>query len=275
MRRWLALGVLVLAACQAAPPAVVPPDPAPSVRPHFVSEPRATPTPPPGVPGDWPRVVGRGGSLTLDFEGPGWEDWKDVRQDGQAPGWLIAGSWRLLPAARPAVGTRAGIALEFSDDTPQPALAFRRYAGKAFGTPDGELPVRYMASVRVVPLGAREDFFPPVGDLGVPVYYLDPTHYVEVLIKPAAFEVWECNGGEPTKWRGWRQLYSEAASHSARVAYTLGGRVDGAAGTMQVFKDGRLKREITSPLIQPYTHYFALRAGSNRVQFDDIQLQGL
>ncbi|MNL37450.1 hypothetical protein D3C87_1595950 [compost metagenome] len=176
-----------------------------------------------------------------------------------------SGSLRLTPGG--------GRALEHNDMRPQPALSFRRYAGKAFGTNDGQLPARYRVSLQVTPIASREEFYPPVGDQGTPIYYLDPTHYVEVLLKANTFEVWECNGGEPIKWRGWRELYGESASHSAGVPVTLGAEVNSDTGTIRVYYNGRFRREVKSAIVKPYTHYFALRGASNRVQFDNLMIQ--
>lgn len=254
-------------------------------KPKFVASPTPTPSGPPGVPSDWPTVVGSRGNVTADFEGTSvsMADWKDPKaDDGHTQSWLYSGTWNVVGAvagraasgsvfARPSAGGRA---LEHNDMRPQPALSFRRYAGKAFGTPDGELPNRYTVTLNVTPLDSRDDFFPPVGDQGTPVYYVDPTHYVEVLMKPNKFEVWECNGGEPLKWRGWRPMYEEAASHSAGVTYTLGAEVNANSGTIRVYQNGTFKTEVKSDIVKPYSHYFSLRAGSNRVQFDNIVING-
>lgn len=279
------------------------PDTGPADKPKFVANPTPTPPPPPGVPSDWPKMMGKGGRYFEDFSGiaASWRDWKDAKKDdGYNQPWLFSGNWYVATAyvappsaAQPSRTTdyqrdpfaemgsssilpaATARAIEFNDMRPQPALSFRRYAGKAFGTDNGELPANYQVSFQVTPLESRDDFFPPIGDLGTPVYYLDPQHYVEVLIKPDKFEVWECNGGEPLKWRGWRQLYEEAASTSAGVPYSMGATVNSNDGTMQVYFGGQMRREVKSTIIKPYSHYVALRAGSNHVQFTSINIQGM
>lgn len=266
------------------------PDPQPADRP-WIPTPTPAPSPPPPVPADWPKLLGQGGSYSEDFSAARntWGDWKDAKKDdGYTQSWLGSGTWYVasayrapLPQPTSAMTVSAAIApaaneraIEFNDMRPQPYLCFRRYAGKAFGTDNGELPANYTMSLDVTPLESREDFYPPVGDLGVPVFYLDPQHYVELLIKPDHFQVWECNGGIPLGWRGWRQLYEEVASISVGVPYSMGATVNSNDGTMQVYFNGRMRREVKSPIIKPYTHYAALRAGSNHVQFTNIQIQG-
>ncbi|HEY9856154.1 MAG TPA: hypothetical protein V6D05_10475 [Stenomitos sp.] len=292
MRRTRAASTLVLAlaliGCQETAPSGphqnrLEPDTSASGKPKFMASPTPAPSGPPGVPSDWPTRVGTAGTFSEDFEGAAANlaDWKDPKaDDGHTQSWLYSGTWNIVPAvvgrapgtlAPRSTGTRA---LEHNDMRPQPALSFRRYAGTAFGTPDGELPNRYSVQLQVTPLNSRDDFFPPIGDQGTPVYYLDPQHYVEVLIKPDKFEVWECNGGEPTKWRGWKPLFQEDATHSARVTYSLGAEVDATTGTIRVYKNGAFRREVKSDIVKPYTHYFALRAGSNQVQFDNIVING-
>lgn len=254
----------------------------PSEKPDFVASPTPKPSGPPGVPADWPTVMGGRGSLVVDFDAASTTlaDWKDPRVDDghTAYPWLYSGTWNLMPAVGGASGSLrlapgGGRALEHNDMRPQPYLSFRRYAGKAFGTQDGELPAQYRVSLQVTPIDSREDFYYPVGDQGTPIYYLDPTHYVEVLLKANTFEVWECNGGEPLKWRGWRELYGESASHSAGVPVTLAAEVNSNTGTIRVYYNGQFRREIKSDIIKPYTHYFALRGASNRVQFDNLLIQ--
>lgn len=299
----------ILIGCNTSPPpAVAPPsqervpDPTPSEKPKFISVPTPVPSGPPGVPTDWPDTVGKSGRYFENFDGTrtSVSDWKDPRlDDSHTQPWLISGNWYLAnsyarPVPPPRVSRRlsapllepvattserdilavSGMALEFNDMRPQPALSFRRYAGNAFGTTNGELPNNYTVNLQVTPIESREDFYPPVGDQGTPVYYLDPQHYVELLIKDTKFEVWECNGGEPMKWRGWRMLYEEDASHSAGVPVRLGAEVRSGEGTIRVYQDGEMKREVKSSIVKPYAHYFALRAGSNHVQFDDIRIEG-
>jgi hypothetical protein len=222
-------------------------------------------------------ILGGAGRLVENFEPSTttWpRAWKDVRQEAIAGTWpwLQSGLWSLVPSLVP--GNR-GQALEFRDFRPQPVLTFRRWAGTAFGTPDGQLPGRYRIRLTVLPLEAREDFFPPVGDLGVPVYFVDPVQYVELLVKPDRFQIWECQGGEPQKWKGWRMLYEEEATFSARVPIQMEAEIDSWRGTMTCTSPARFPVEVRSPVITPLAHHVALRAASSRVQFDDLMIESL
>jgi|GEM_PF-1751708 len=222
-------------------------------------------------------LLGGPGRLVEDFEvrtGTWPRFWKDVRPEA-APGvwpWLQSGLWAVAPTLVP--GMR-GLALEFRDLRPQPVLTFRRWAGQAFGTPDGQLPGRYRVTLTVLPIEARADFFPPTGDLGVPVYYVDPVHYVELLVKPDRFQIWECQGGEPQKWRGWRMLHEEDATFSARVPIRMSAEIDSWRGSIRCTSPAAAPVEVQSTVISPTAHHVALRAASSRVQFDDLVIESL
>ena len=194
--------------------------------------------------------------------------WKDVRQDGYAYDWLLPGSWRVTPAAQSPRG------LWHDEIRRPPAVSFRRYAGTAFGTPNGELPARYQVSLTVTPLDAHPQGDPPIGDLGIPVYYLDPLHYVEAVFKPERFEIWACDGGLPTKWKGWHPLFQTELKTAARQARRLVAEVDSRAGTMTVSVDGKVMATVRHGVIQPYSHFFALRATGNSVIFSDLRIEG-
>jgi hypothetical protein len=155
-----------------------------------------------------------------------------------------------------------------------PALSFRRYAGNAFGTANGELPARYRVSLTLTPIAAHELNYPPVGDLGVPIFYLDPLHYVEAVFKPDSFEIWACDGGLPSKWRGWHPLFQTELQTKALQARRLSAEVDTVAGTMTVTVDGKVMATVRHALIQPYSHYVALRATGNKVLFSDVRVEG-
>ncbi len=213
------------------------------------------------MPSPWPRVLGKAGRLDERFR-QGLAAWKDVRQDGHDAAWLFPGVWVVTPQG-----------LLHDEIRRPPALSFRRYAGGAFGTPNGELPARYRVALTLTPLDAHAQNYPPVGDLGVPIYYLDPLHYVEVVFKPESFEIWACDGGLPTKWRGWHPLYQTALETKAKQARRLMAEVDSAAGTLAVTVDGTLMATVRHGLIQPYSHFFALRATGNKVLYSELKLE--
>lgn len=277
MRKWaIAVSVLLLAGC-GAPPGDPPPPSAP---------PRYLPLPQSGSPVAAPALLADPVSLPFSLPGPqilaasgsfdeGWDsyapgavpaDWKDVRHDGYDYPWLVPGRW--------AVASIGGYqALEQTEMRQQPALSFRRYAGTAFGTPSGQLPAHYRAQVWLAAYGSPS--YAPTGDQGVPLYYLDPTHYIEVLIKPDTFEAWECDGGQPNDGAGWKRLYSEQLRTRAGQQRELGLIVDSAAGTAELELDGKIRADVSSPLIRPETHYLALRSAGNQVAYFEVRAEAL
>lgn len=234
-------------------PAPFPSDPPPAQN-QLVDAPVPLPSP-------WPRVLGQPGRLVESFQ-QSLGDWKDVREDGHSYAWLYPGNWFTTPQG-----------LMHDEILRPPALSFRRYAGKAFRTPDGELPARYRVQLTITPIAAHPQNFPPVGDLGVPIFYLDPLHYVEVVFKPETFEIWACDGGLPMKWRGWHPLYETSMPTRALQARRLSAEVDAASGMMTVSVDGRVITSVKHGLIQPYSHYFALRATGNRMRFSELRIE--
>lgn len=213
------------------------------------------------LPSPWPRVLGKPGRLVESFQRD-LSEWKDVREDGHSYAWLYPGRWVTTPQG-----------LLHDEIMKPPALSFRRYAGKAFGTPDGELPLRYRVQLTVTPIEAHPQNFPPVGDLGIPVYYLDPLHYVEVVFKPEKLEIWACDGGLPMKWRGWHPLYETPMPTRANQARGLLAEVDTETGMVTVSVDGRVVASVRHGMIQPISHYVALRATGNRMRLSDLRLE--
>lgn len=268
---------LLVSACGQSPstpknPRIVIPTPAPTVTPTPVPapsghilipyDPTPTQTPSPlGSLGPRPTVKTRPGSFTYDFRTTA-VDLIDVRNDGYNYPWLMPGNWSIEDGR-----------LMHRDIRQQPALSFRRYSGTTFG-PNGALPDRYQAQVTLVFDSSFEapNSYPPTGDQGTPFYYIDPTHYVEVLIKPNLFEVWECNGGQPEKNGGWKRLYAEDLVTAKGDRRTLGVNVDSASGQMEVFLDGARRARVSSPLIDTRVHYLALRAAGNVVGYENLSI---
>lgn len=209
-----------------------------------------------------PTVSTRPGRLNYDFSTMN-VALSDVRNDGYNYPWLMPGNWSIEDGR-----------LVHRDLRPQPALSFRRYSGTMFG-PNGALPNRYKAEVTLTFDSSFEapNAYPPTGDQGTPFYYIDPTHYVEVLIKPNLFEVWECDGGQPEKNGGWRRLYYEDLTTGKGDRRTLGVNVDSANHSMEVFLDGSRKASVTSALIDTRVHYLALRAAGNVVSYDNLSIE--
>lgn len=253
MRVWALAVTLGLLACGAEPPLPAPDPPPPSQ--HQLDD---QPVP---LPSPWPRVLGKPGQLSETFQA-GLRDWKDVREDGHDYPWLLPGRWFV-----------SGRSLVHDEIRRAPAVSFRRYAGRAFGTPDGELPATYRVSLTLTPIAAHEQSGPPVGDLGVPIFYLDPLHYLEAVFKTETFEIWACDGGLPVKWRGWHRLYDQALRTEARQTRQLSAEVDAHAGTMRVSIDGKPVATVRHELLQPYSHWFALRATGNHVIVSDVRIE--
>lgn len=260
-------GFLLLASLWGCSAAVTPPPAAPSDPPPAQNQLVDAPIP---LPSPWPRVLGKLGRFQESFQ-QGLAAWRDVRQDGHEYSWLFPGVWVTRPSGA-AGGVPAG--LLHDEILRPPALSFRRYAGTAFGTDNGELPSRYRVSVTLTPIAAHELNYPPVGDLGVPIFYLDPLHYVEAVFKPDSFEIWACDGGLPSKWRGWHPLFQTELQTKALQGRRLIADVDAAAGTMTVTVDGKVMGTVRHALIQPYSHFFALRATGNRVLYSDLRIEG-
>ena len=213
-----------------------------------------------------------GARYEADFERGEGGEWVDVLEDGHLHPWLYPGDWQTVEAPAPG-GTGTSQVYQQTVQRPQPALTFRRYAGDAFG-PDGRLPDYYRAEVDARPLAS--DFFkPPVGDLGVQVYYLDPTHYVEVNLTPDQVEVWQADGAEPGSSRNWTLLWSRPQRFQQGRWYRVGAVVDVVNGTLDVYLDGAFVQRVQAPVIRPAPHWFTLRAAGQAVQYDNVVIQDL
>lgn len=247
------------------------PTPAPSATPAWHPfSPTPTPVPSPTPTPAMGHVYGQQGTYDTDFstDAVGTEppEFINVMDDGYNYSWLYAGNWSVI-------ATDSSHVYAIDDIRPQPALSFRRYRGTDFGTPDGQLPLHYQVSVVEQPIAADPSEYPPTGDQGVQVFYLDPTHYVEVLFKPHDLQVWECNGGVPNGYGGWNQLFEQQTDTTAGQIRTMGADVDCNTGTLVFYVDGQQLATVHSALITPRTHWFALRATGNEVYFRHITIR--
>lgn len=244
------------------------PSPSPTWHP-FVPPPSPTPSPTPSLPPAG-HVYGTSGSFDTDFSadavGSVPPEFVNVQDDGFSYPWLYAGNWSVI-----ASGSLHMYGID--EIRPQPALSFRRYRGTAFGTSNGELPLHYRASVVEQAFASDPNEYPPTGDQGVQVFYLDPTHYVEVLFKPHDLQVWECNGGVPNGYGGWKQLFEQQTDTAAGQIRTMGADVDCNSGQLVFYVDGQELATLHSSLISPRTHWFALRATGNEVYFQRVDIQ--
>jgi hypothetical protein len=231
-----------------------PPPPVPTPTPGPV----ATPTPPPPPPT---------GSLLETFEGVPVGTAPSTFVDPLDEGFFF--TW--MPRVRWHVEVLNG-SKQFIHDglNARALLSFRRYRGTAFGA-NGVMPQRYFAQVAVTPI--KSQTLAPTGDQGTQVYYLDPTHYLEVLIKPTMFEVWQCNGGQPFTSLGWTRLFFTPTTTAANQTRTLGATVDTAAHQLTAFLDGVQKSTVTSTLLTSQTHWLALRGTGNVVAHDNLRIE--
>ncbi len=227
------------------------PSPAPSTTP--TPAPSASPTP-------------TGGGLVESFESygvgthPG--SFVDPIDEGYSYSWMPRVSWRI---------TSLNGSKQFLHDglNTRAVLSFRRYRGGALGS-NGQLPNRYFAEVRVTPI--RSYTYSPVGDQGTQVFYLNPTNYVEVLIKQNVFEVWQATNAQPFSSAGWQRLFVLNTSTAANQARWLGAEIDLGAGTLVAYLDRVRRTSVRASQLTPRTHFLALRGTGNVVAHDDLRI---
>lgn len=236
------------------------PSTAPTVTPTPTAAPTATPTPAP-VPSTAP------GTYSNTFEeinlGGAPTDFIDPRDEGYSYSWMPAVRWFVVDRDGSKQFLHDGLAS-------RSYLSFRRYNGTAFGA-NGLLPNRYSASVDVTPYQAGS--YGPTGDQGTQFYYLDPTHYFELLVKPTLLEVWVANGAEPFTSANWQRLYYTSATTSGGQKRKLAVDVDTSTRTVRCWFDGQLKTTQTHAMITTQPHYFALRGAGNVVAHDNVVIQ--
>lgn len=201
-------------------------------------------------------------------------DWLNVAAAGLAAyPWLVPGSW--------AVGTmddgrhmleQRGTNWAWFDGAPP--LSFMRFDSPCFGRAAHGLPDRYTVDVglAVMSCDSRDPYY-PIGDTGVQVYYLDPTHYCEMVWRPTTIDLWECNGGEPTRYAGWTLLHrfsNVARSHEWLNVHV---KVDTIRHTLRASLPGGGEVEVLSSLLKPGKHWMTLRASDSDVWFDHVAIQ--
>lgn len=195
-------------------------------------------------------------------------DWVDVATETTVPAWVYAGNWRV-------VTDDGGNRVFLHDDVrEQPAVSFQRYRGDAFGTEDGRLPARYEAEVAMRPIRSPHNY-PPTGDQAVQFYYLATGRYLEIVIKPDMFEIWEADGAEPKTTKGWKRLYNKSLQTKAGDLRRIGARVDAEKGTFEALLDGEHMTTVSSALIKPQPAWITLRGIGNVVSFDDVRVTPL
>jgi hypothetical protein len=257
----------------ASPSQALTPSPTPTPTPTPTGTPTATPTPVP-TPTPTPFVTlpptGTSPSLVRDFSrdalGADPADFIDPNDEGFTYSWMPRVKWRvaLINGAK-----------QFLHDglSTTPNLAFRRYRGTGLGTANGQLPNHYVAELDVTPI--QSDTYTPTGDQGTQFYYIDPTHYIELLIKPTFLEVWECNGAAPFQSVGWTRLFAADATTGANQTRHLRAEIDCQTHMLKAYFDGQLLTTLSIDMLTTQPHYFALRGTGNIVAHNNIHIQSL
>lgn len=240
----------------------------PAPTPAPTATPTSGPTPTPGpVATPTPVPPASTGSLLETFEavpaGSAPSTFVDPLDEGFAFSWMPRVRWHVESLNGSKQFIHDGL-------NPKAYLSFRRYRGTAFGA-NGSLPQRYFAQVAVTPL--KSQTLAPTGDQGTQVYYLDPTHYLEVLIKPTLFEVWQCNAGAPFTSAGWTRLYFANVNTAANQTRQLGATVNTGTHQLTAFLDGVQKTTVSSALLTSQTHFLALRGTGNVVAHDNLRIE--
>jgi hypothetical protein len=236
----------------------------------------ATPTPAP-TPTPVPPPVGGATTFTDDFEayalGSAPADYIDPNDEGFSFSWMPRVPWKI-------VSVNGSKQFEHDGLSDTGNLSFRRYKGTGLGTTNGALPARYKAELDVTPI--KSFSYAPTGDQGTQVYYVDPTHYFEVLIKPTFFEVWACDNAAPFQSVGWHRLYATPVDTAANQVRHLGAEIDTNAHTLKAYLDGTLMAtidantsDVLTSLLTPVPHYFAMRGTGNIVAHDNIRIAPL
>jgi hypothetical protein len=269
-RTWLGLAAstLLLAACtqEGLPttpaPTTAPTTPGQSVldapSPKPTTAPTATPTPAPK-------------RFFTDFEqaalGAVPADFIDVTAEEATPSWVYKGNWAVT---QDEAGNRV---LMHDDVRQQPAVSFQRYRGDALGKPNGQVPDVFYSEVAVRPIRSPHNYT-PIGDQGIQFYYLSYNTYLEVIIKPTHFEIWEARQAAPETSKGWKRLFAQAMTFKAGETRKLGALVDTRAGTFQAFLDGKAIGTVKSDLLKPaQPAWVALRGIGNVVSFDNLLIE--
>jgi len=198
------------------------------------------------------------------------DDWLDPERDGFHYSWLYAGNWHIVASPNnPAIHF-----YEQSQQLPQPALSFRRYDGMAFGQNNGLLPPDYHMDVTFRPIASKY-FYAPVGEAAVQVYYLDPTHYIEIDVRNTQLLIWEDDGGFPGQSDNWILYWTTALRTRPSQDRRVGADVDTVHHLLTVFVEGRAVKTLNLPFISNRPHWVALRAAGQWIDYENVSIQQL
>ena len=153
-----------------------------------------------------------------------------------------------------------------------PYFTMRRYRGTAFG-PDGQLPARYEVELTVRPY-ACPSFHPPIGENGILIYYLDPTHYAELNVQHESVSVWTADDARPHSGANWKH-YNAWYGIKTEVGGVrhLRAIVDTTTHQIRYWVDGKKAFNVTVPMVTSRPHWFALRSVGNVIQFGQIRIR--
>ena len=214
--------------------------------------PRASPNEPVGGARDSPAATtvlfdARWSAIPIGREPPMFHD---PASEPNKPSWLQAGAWPIVPDS-PATG----VVWQANQLAPQPCLSFRVWNHAA-------LPARYTATIAVRPVSSTFEH-PPIGEIALIPFYVDPTHYVEVVVGSDSVSVWLADGAQPGSDKGWRALRFLGVATAIGDVRTVVMTVDRTQSTLTVMT-GEQTATIAESALAAQPAGVAIRAVGNR-----------
>ncbi|MFP5501694.1 MAG: hypothetical protein ACLGIN_04340 [Candidatus Sericytochromatia bacterium] len=168
--------------------------------------------------------------------------------------------------------------IEQSQGARSSSLTFRQYAGNQLGA-GGVAPARYRADVTAW-VYQQNAAYPdmvgaPLGIIGYAPYFRDETHYLLVVAKPKALEVWAVDGFVPgTEWPLTNRLFNQPLETElgvgSPVAWSV--EVDTNANSAKIWANGSELTTVTHPMLQNAGHRVALVSNGNFMHWQDFKL---
>lgn len=208
---------------------------------------------------DWSRVP----------EGRAPSNWVDLQEDGHDYPWLYNGGWQIR--------RRNGVphlVVPFANARMAEPLSFRRFNGRTFGIA-GRLPDRYQVVLEGRSMGGAVRFN-GYGELACQVFYLNPTHYVEVLQTDEHLYIWQANNAFPMQGAGWESLAKIPNPVKVGDWVRFGATVDTKAGTIvATLKDQPVATASPSLMQQGREPKLTLRATGNKEEWRVVEIREL
>jgi hypothetical protein len=148
----------------------------------------------------------------------------------------------------------------------QPYFSFRVWSGVP-------LPERYTATIAVRPIRSP-NFRPPVGEISLIPHYVDPTHYVEVVVEAGQIGIWVADGAQPGSELGWRGVRFLAVTTAAGETRMVTMAVDRSQSTLTVSAGGQ-SSTITESILATQPAGIALRAVGNEFAVPTFRIEAL